>query len=301
LTPRSWLFVPADSDRKLARIAGCGADAVILDLEDAVVPERKVLAREAAAAFLQAHAERAVPATWVRINPYASGLAGADLAAVLPARPAGIVLPKPDSVNEVVRLDAELAAGERALDVSAGSIRVMAIATETALAVTALPGYAAAPPRLAALTWGAEDLSAEFGAAGNRDADGELHFTYRVVRSLCQVAAAAAGVPIIETLWPDFRDADGLRRSATRACDEGFSGMLAIHPDQVAIINEAFTPDAARVAHARRVVAAFAAAAGTGTVALDGRMLDRPHLRQAQRLLEVAASLGVAGIGAPAT
>lgn len=294
MTPRSWLFVPADSDRKLARALATDADALILDLEDAVTQARKPLARQAAASFLAAHRGQRRPALWIRINSLASGRGVADVTAVLGGQPAGIVLPKPDSVADVARLDAELAAGEGALGLPVGATRVLAIATETALGVTGLPGYARAPARLAALTWGAEDLAAELGAVANREADGEFRFVYRVVRSLCQLAAAAAGVPVIETLWADFRDQAGLARQARRACEDGFSGMLAIHPDQVAMINQAFTPDAAQVAAARRVMAAFAAAPDQGAVELDGRMLDQPHLRQARRLVEAAESAGSA-------
>lgn len=282
---RSWLFVPGDSERKLARVLAAGADAVIIDLEDAVVPERKPLARQMTAAFLAANRPAGCPAIWVRVNPVSSGLMPEDLAAVMPAGPAGIVLPKPDSVADVQALDRALHQIEQASPGGAPT-PVVAIATETALAVTNLPGYARPPERLLALTWGGEDLSAELGALCNREPDGEFRFTYRMVRSLCQIAAAASGRPAIETISPDFRDEAALARRAARAVEDGFSGMMAIHPAQVPIINAAFTPTAEQVELARRVLAAFEACPGAGAVQLDGRMLDRPHQVQARRVLE---------------
>jgi citrate lyase subunit beta/citryl-CoA lyase len=282
--PRSWLFVPGDSERKLARVRDAGADAVILDLEDAVVPERKALARQMTAAFLTAHAGSSPP-LWVRVNPRSSGLMHADLAAVMPAFPAGIVLPKPDSIADVQELDRALSALESATPGRAVT-PVVAIATETAVAVATLAGYLQSPARLMALTWGAEDLAADLGAQVNRETDGEFRFSFKLARSLCQIAAAAAGVPAIETLTLDYRNEAAVARCAARAAEDGFSGMLAIHPAQVPIINAAFTPTVVQVAFARRVLAAFAAAPEAGAVQLDGRMLDRPHRLQAERLLE---------------
>jgi citrate lyase subunit beta/citryl-CoA lyase len=287
MIPRSWLFAPGDSERKLARARESGADAVIVDLEDAVVPDRKALAREMTAAFLMAPRLAGCPALWVRVNPVSSGLMPDDLVAVMHAAPAGIVLPKPDSIADVQALDEALDRFEQSTS-GRSPTPVVAIATETALAVTSLAGYARPPARLLALTWGGEDLSAELGAMLNRDADGEFRFTYRMVRSLCQIAAAAAGLPAIETISPDFRDDAGLARRATRAVEDGFSGMLAIHPAQVPVINAAFTPTAAQIESARRVLAAFDAAPDAGAVQLDGRMLDRPHRLQARRVLERA-------------
>ncbi len=291
MIPRSWLFVPGDSERKLARALATGADALILDLEDAVVPERKALAREMTAAFLAANrpsgGRASSPAVWVRVNPVSSGLMPDDLAAVLPGRPAGIVLPKPDSIADVQALDRALGKFEKSSPDRAPT-PIVAIVTETALAVTNLHGYARPPERLLALTWGGEDLSAELGALCNRDADGEFRFTYQMVRGLCQIAAAASGRPAIETVSLDFRDEAALARRAARAVEDGFSGMLAIHPAQVPIINAAFTPTAQQLEFARRVLAAFEAAPGAGAVQLDGRMLDRPHQVQARRVLERA-------------
>lgn len=287
MMPRSWLFVPGDSERKLAGALAAGADAVIIDLEDAVAPERKAQAREMTAEFLKAARPASSPAVWVRVNPVSSGLMPADLAAVMPGLPAGIVLPKPDSIVDVQALDRALKDVEPGMH-GRPPTPVIAIATETALAVINLPGYAHPPERLLALTWGGEDLSAELGALRNREDNGEFRFTYRMVRGLCQIAAAASGRPAIETLFPDFRDEAGLARQAARAAEDGFCGMLAIHPAQVLAINAAFTPSTAQIEHARRVLAAFDADPGAGAVQLDGRMLDRPHRAQAQRLLERA-------------
>ncbi len=285
MIPRSWLFVPGDSERKLARAQTTGADAVILDLEDAVVAERKPLAREMTTAFLRSNRQADGTVLWVRVNALSSGLMHDDLAAVMPAAPAGIMLPKPNSIADVRELDRALSAIEAATP-GRRLTPVVAIATETALAVATLSGYVRPPARLLALTWGAEDLAADLGARVNRDADGEFRFTYQMVRSLCQIAAASSGRPAIETLSLDFRDEAALARRAARAAEDGFSGMLAIHPAQVPIINAAFTPTAEQIDWAQRVLAAFAAAPAVGAVQLEGRMLDRPHQVQALRLLE---------------
>ncbi len=285
MIPRSWLFVPGDSERKLARSLESGADAVVLDLEDAVVTERKTLAREMTAAFLRSRTPGSGPALWVRVNSLSSGLMHEDLAAIVPAAPAGIMLPKPDSIADVRELDRALSVLEATIP-GRGLTPVVAIATETALAVATLSGYVRPPERLLALTWGAEDLSVELGAWVNREADGEFRFTYQLVRSLCQIAAASSGRPAIETLSLDFRDLAALARRAARAAEDGFSGMLAIHPAQVPVINAAFTPTTEQVEWARRVLAAFAVAPAAGAVQIDSRMLDRPHQVQAQRLLE---------------
>ena len=290
---RSLLFTPGDSARKLARAEGAGADALILDLEDSVAPERKADAREMVAAFLRERppAVRACE-LWVRINPLDGGLALADLAAVTAAAPDGIMLPKAEGAPDVARLSHYLDALEAQARLEAGVVGVLPVVTETAAAPFRLAGYAQArPPRLRALTWGAEDLSAAVGASTNLDAAGGWAFTYRLARSATLLAAHAAGVPAIETLAADFRDEAGLRTSSRAARAEGFGGRLAIHPAQVAAINESFTPSAAELDHARRVTAAFAAAQGAGVVGLDGRMLDLPHLKQAQALLAAAAAL----------
>ena len=284
---RSWLFVPGDSERKLARAATSGADAVILDLEDAVAPGRKPLAREHVAAFLAATPRGDRPAqVWVRINPLDSGLALADVAAIVAGAPDGIVQPKTDTPADVRRLSNWLDAFEAAHGITPGSIGILPVATETARAPFALGDFADARlERLHGLTWGAEDLATALGASTNRAASGEWAFTYQLARSLCLLAARAAGVEAVDTLYVDFRDDAGLAAACRAARAEGFTGRLAIHPAQVPIINAGFLPSPAEVAHAERVLAAFAAAPGSGTVGLDGRMIDVPHLKQAERLL----------------
>ena len=291
---RSWLFVPADSARKLAKIPSSGADAVILDLEDAVAPERKLAARELAVECLTDTQDDG-PGIWVRVNPASSELFENDLTEIVPSGPAGIVLPKPDSFEDVLRLEQRLGALENEHGLAAGAIKVMPIVTETAAALAQLignlPAYAKLPERVVALTWGAEDLAAELAAVSNKGDDGELTFTYQLARSLCHVAAATAGVGAVEGVHADFRDEPGLRRIARRARRDGFTGMLAIHPAQVEPVNAAFTPSADEVATAERIVAVFAAQPGAGVVGLDGKMLDRPHLLQAERVLALARQL----------
>lgn len=288
---RSLLFIPGDSDKKLAKVAGCGADAVILDLEDSVAPAGKAAARGKVADFLLGfdRAAAGAPQLWVRINPLGSGFAESDLAAVVPGRPEGIMLPKPDGPEDCARLSSLLDHMELAHGVPPGSIGIIPVASETAIAPFRLGDYATAGlARLRGITWGAEDLAAALGATGNRGTDGEWLYTYRLVRSLTLMAAHAAGVPAIETLHADFKDEAGLLASSRQARAEGFSGRLAIHPAQVAPINEGFTPGADEVEQARRVVAAFAAEPGAGVVGLDGKMLDMPHLKAAQRTLALA-------------
>ncbi|WP_431469935.1 HpcH/HpaI aldolase/citrate lyase family protein [Sphingosinithalassobacter sp. LHW66-3] len=292
---RSLLFIPGDSEKKLAKVDGCGADAVILDLEDAVAPANKPAARRLVAEFLAARPrEGRSPQIWVRVNPFDTGLTLEDLAAVAGGAPDGIMQPKTDGPADVARLSHYLDAFEAASGTAAGSTGIIPVATETARAPFHLGAFATAGlARLAGLTWGAEDLAAAVGASTNRGADGEWAFTYKMARSLCLLAAHAAGVPAIETLHADFRDEEGLRASCRAARSEGFTGRLAIHPAQVAAINESFLPSEAEIAFARRVQAAFAAAPGTGTVGLDGKMLDIPHLKAAQRVLAQAEAFGV--------
>ena len=281
---RSFLFVPGDSERKHAKGLESGADALILDLEDSVASARKLVARQMVADLLRAHAGPRTPALWVRVNPLNEG-GIADLAAVAGAGPDGIVLPKADGPADALRLHHMLDALE-ARDGVAHRIRILPIATETAAAPFRLGEYARTPlPRLHGLTWGAEDLATALGASTNKDADGSWGFTFRMVRSLCLLAARAAGVEPVDTLHADFRDADGLRRTSMQAAADGFTGRLAIHPGQVPIINEAFLPAPEAVAHARRVLAAFEAQPDAGVVGLDGAMLDKPHLLQAQAVL----------------
>ena len=282
---RSFLFVPADSEKKLEKAASLDADALILDLEDSVAAEARPRAREIAKAFLTA---RRRPSLWVRINPIDTDDALLDLEAVVPAAPAGIVLPKPRAATDVVTLSERLAELEQEASLPSGATRVLPIVTERPEAVLAVHGYTRETPRLAGLTWGAEDLSAALGAAATRFDDGRWRPPYELARSLCLLAAAAAAVPAIDTVYTDYRDLDGLARYAADARRDGFSGMLAIHPAQVPVINEAFAPTAEEIEEARRVVAAFEAHPGAGTVGLDGRMLDRPHEERARRVLELA-------------
>jgi len=279
------LFVPGDSERKLAKGEGTGADALILDLEDAVAPERRPKARGLVREYLTARRGARQPALWVRVNPLDSSDALADLAAVMQGAPDGIVVPKTSSGADVVRLDFYLSALETREGIAVGSTRILPVATETARALFHLDSYVGASARLHGLTWGAEDLPAALGATTNRGPDGELAFVYQLARALCLAAAVAADVQPVDTVYPDFRDLVGLEKSAARARMDGFTGKIAIHPDQVPIIQRAFTPTPEELAHARSVVAAFAANPNVGTVALDGRMLDRPHLTQAQRVL----------------
>ena len=285
---RSLLFVPADSEKKLAKAKSSPADALILDLEDSVAEASRPTARGLACEYLKS-AHGAGPALFVRINPMDTPDCERDLDAVVEAAPAGLVVPKPDSPATLVALDRAIAEREGRHGLPRGAIKVLPVASETPAAVLNLMQYANPPPRLAALTWGAEDLSAALGAATNRDAAGEFLFTYKVVRSLCLIAAKAAGVEAIETLHADFRDAAGLTRAARAAQREGFTGMLAIHPAQVEPINAAFTPSGDDVDHATKVVAAFSG--GAGVASLDGKMLDQPHLKQAEHILALAEQI----------
>ncbi len=286
---RSMLFVPADSERKLDKSLGSAADVLILDLEDSVAAARKPQARSMAAAFISAHAASLGPRLFVRINPLDTPLAMPDLAAVTLPGLAGILLPKTRSAADLVQLGHGLDALEARAGLDAGSVRIVPVATETPQALLNMQGFCTPLPRLAGITWGAEDLSAAVGAVANRDeGDTRDDFAplYQWAASLCLTAAAAAQVPPIDTLHADFRDTAGLAAACRRSRRRGFRGRIAIHPDQVDIINDAYTPSAAEVAHAQRIVDAFAAQPGAGTLAIDGVMIDRPHLTQALRTLD---------------
>jgi citrate lyase subunit beta / citryl-CoA lyase len=283
--PRSWLFIPGDSEKKLGKVADCGADAVIIDLEDSVAPSNKDAARDMTAAFLE-NSDRSGPQLWVRVNPLGSADNKQDVATIVAAAPHGLVLPKCEGPEDVARLGAMInaAGGEPA-------IAIHAIATETPRAVFKLGAFADhKPQRLSAISWGAEDLATAIGASGNRHADGRFHDAFLHARSLALFAAHAAAVQAVDTLHADFRDDDGLRQSSERARAEGFTGRLAIHPAQVPIINAAFLPTCAEVEWAQRIVDAFAAAGDVGTIGLDGKMIDRPHFAQSERLLARHAS-----------
>jgi citrate lyase subunit beta/citryl-CoA lyase len=283
---RSFLFVPADSERKLAKGAESGADAIILDLEDSVAADRKAGARETALAYLRQHAgETKRPRLVVRVNALDTGLTDADLDAVVAGRPDMILLPKAEGGAAVTHLDAKLTAREALHGLPEGSIKILALATETAASLFVCGTYRNSSPRLTGITWGAEDLSAELGAETNRDEHGRFTSPYWLARNLSLAAASAARVAAIDTVYADFRNMDGLRAEAIEARRDGFTAKMAIHPAQVAIINEVFTPAADEIAKAQAVVAAFAKNPSAGVVAIGGVMYDRPHLTRAERLL----------------
>jgi citrate lyase subunit beta / citryl-CoA lyase len=291
---RSMLFIPGDSEKKIGKVAECGADAVIFDLEDSVAPENKARAREMVPAYMAKTSRGKRPTQyWVRVNAFDTGLTLADLASVVPAAPDGIMHPKTNDPECLRRMSHYLDALEVAHGIEPGSIKILPVATETAVAPFHLADFAKAGlERLAGLTWGAEDLAAAIGASTNLDASGEWAFTYKMARSLTLLAAHATGVQAIDTLYVDFKDDEGLRASCRAARAEGFTGRIAIHPAQVAGINESFMPSDAEIAHARRVLDAFAAHPGAGTVGLDGKMIDIPHQKQAERVLAQSKAFG---------
>lgn len=282
---RSWLFAPGDSERKIAKAIASEADIALIDLEDSVVPERKAEARRIAAEAIASAPDAS--RVWVRVNPLASGWMEEDLDAVIEAGPGGLFLPKAEGGHHVEALDALITPREVAARLEPGSIRIAALVTETAAAMFTTGSYNEAP-RLAAMSWGAEDLSSELGASEQRGPDGEYAPVFELARSLCLLGAIKAGVAPIETVQPEFRDLSALEARARRVRAQGFRGMLAIHPAQIAPINAAFTPSAAEIEKARAVVRAFADNPGAGAIAVDGAMLDRPHLALAQRLLAEA-------------
>jgi len=275
MQPRSWLFVPADSEKKIAKALDSDADAIIFDLEDSVAPGNKAAARELLKQLPQ-RSER--PQLWVRINPIGSEFHRDDLHLIGVADIHGIVLPKAESGADVVQLAHRT-----------GNIPIHAIVTETAASLFNLLSYRDPKSPLAAMSWGAEDLSAALGASSKYDSDGGLSFTYRLARSLCLAGAVAAGVQPVDGVFADFRDDEGLKAEADAARREGFTGKLAIHPAQVPVINAAFTPSGEEVSHAEEIVAAFEAHPDAGVLSVGGRMVDRPHLVQARRVLERAA------------
>ena len=275
MTPRSWLFIPADSEKKIAKALDSEADALIFDLEDSVAPAQKAAARD----ILKHLPERSGgPQWWVRINPIGSEHHKDDLELIGIADVHGIVLPKAESGADVIQLAHRT-----------GTIPIHAIVTETAASLFGLLSYRDPASPLAAMSWGAEDLSAALGATSKYGPDGELSFTYRLARSLCLAAAVAAGVQPVDGVFADFRDDKGLRVEAEAARHEGFTGKLAIHPAQVPVINAAFTPSEADVKHAAEIVAACEAQPDAGVLSVGGKMVDRPHLVQARRVLERAA------------
>ena len=272
--PRSWLFVPADSEKKIAKAVQSGADALIFDLEDSVVPAKKAEARDR---LKKLDGRSGGPEWWVRINPIGSEWHSDDIEVIGNGDITGLVLPKAESGADVIELAHRT-----------GNIPIHAIVTETPASLFNMLSYRDPKSPLAAMSWGAEDLSAALGASSKYDENGDLAFTYRLARSLCLAGAVAASVQPVDGVFADFRDGEGLRRETENARREGFTGKLAIHPAQVPIINSAFTPSPDEVAHAQAVVDAFAAEPDAGTVAVDGAMVDRPHLQQARRVLHRA-------------
>lgn len=285
---RSLLFVPGDSPRKLEKALGSGADGLIIDLEDSVALAGKEEARRVTAGFLKEASSAPSgtrPSLFVRVNGLTTGLINADLDGIMPAAPDGIVLPKAVGGPDAAHLGAKLAVREAEYGLSDGATRVIVIATENARGVFALGTFAGSSHRLTGIAWGGEDLSADLGAETNRNADGSYAEPYRVARALTLLGASAAEVDAIDSVFTNFRDPEGLAAECREARRDGFASKMAIHPGQVPIINEAFTPSPEAVAQARAVVAAFAESPGAGVVAIDGEMLDRPHLTRAERLL----------------
>jgi citrate lyase subunit beta/citryl-CoA lyase len=288
IAPKSFLFVPGDSERKMAKAEASAAEAIVLDLEDSVSADRLPEARRIVREYLDAHRDRTRQQVWVRINPIDTETALEDLAAAVGGAPDGLLLPKTGSGADVTLLDHYLTALERRDGVPRGSIKVIAIATETTGSMFELGTYRNASTRLYGLTWGAEDLATSVGASTNRADDGAYTLTFLMARTLCLLGAKAAGVKAIDGILANFRDSEALDKESARARKDGFNAKFAIHPDQVAIINKRFAPDAREIERARAIVAAFEAAGGAGTVQLDGVMLDKPHLTNALRVLEEA-------------
>lgn len=289
--PRSWLFVPGDSEKKLAKGPETGAHALIVDLEDAVAPSAKSEARRIARSWLDTHKRQVTlrkQVHWVRINAVETGLWRDDLAAIIPGAPEGVMVPKAQGPDQVRMIAAEIYELEQKHGLPNGHTKILPLVSETPRAALTIAAYADAPmPRLAGLTWGAEDLGAELGASRKRDEAGGWTDAFRYVRAQTLLVAHAAGVWAVDTLHADFRDEDGLRRAALAAKGDGFAGMLAIHPAQVPVINAAFAPSEAELAEAQAIVAAFAESPGAGTLQLNGRMIDQPHLKQAKALLGI--------------
>jgi citrate lyase subunit beta/citryl-CoA lyase len=290
---RSLLFVPGDSERKLEKGFASDADVVIVDLEDSVAPAGKTAARRIAADFIAARRDTARAAVYVRVNDLGSGLTDDDLAALVPVRPDGLMLPKSNGGQDVQLLSAKLRVHEAEAGLPDGGIRILPIITETAAGVFAARTYAGVGARLSGLTWGAEDLSAAIGARAARDETGRYTDVFRLARAVTLLAASAADVAAVDTVFPNFRDAAAFQAECAEAERDGFTAKMAIHPDQVPVINAAFTPSGEAVERSAAIVAAFAAAGNPGVVGIEGKMYDRPHLRLAERLLARAEAAGV--------
>lgn len=289
---RSLLFIPGDDPKKIAKGLASGADALILDLEDSVASSRKPEARRIVCETLRARTPGA-PQLIVRVNALKSGEIAADLDGVMPGGPASIMLPKCEGGADVQHLGALIAVREAENDLADGQTHIIAIATETPVAIFKLGSIAGSSQRLDALTWGAEDLAGAIGAEANRDENGAYTDPFRLARSLALFAASAADVAPIDTVYTDFRNEAGLAAECRAARRDGFTGKMAIHPAQVAIINAVFTPDAAAIAHAARIVQFFRDNPDAGVVGIDGQMVDKPHLVQAERLLARARAAGL--------
>jgi citrate lyase subunit beta/citryl-CoA lyase len=287
---RSLLFVPGDSEKKLAKAQGCGADVLILDLEDAVAPASKTKARGLVADYLKSLKERKTR-FYVRVNALSTGLADADLDAVVPAKPDGIMLPKCGGGAEAIALGAKLAAREAINGLPDGAIKTIPIATETTASLFHMGSYAGASARMEALTWGAEDLAAEVAAETQRLEDGNYTAPYQLARSLALFAAISSQVTPIDTVYTNFKDEAGLRREAVAARRDGFLGKMLIHPDQVGPVNEIFTPTKESIARAQAILKAFLS--GAGVANLNGEMLDMLHVKYAERVLARAKAAGV--------
>jgi citrate lyase subunit beta / citryl-CoA lyase len=282
------LFVPGDSARKFAKASGIGADALILDLEDSVAPSMKAEARVMVATLLDDRSAR----NWfffVRVNPFDTGMTFDDMAAVVKPGLDGLLIPKADGAADIVRIGEELDRLEAAAGMAIGSVKIAVVATETAIAMFNLASYTPAHPRLVGLTWGAEDLAAAVGATANKEKNGDWTSPYLMARNMCLFAASAAGVAPLDTLYTDFRDPEGLERDCRRARRDGFTGRIAIHPDQVAIINRCFSPSETEIAEAQMIVDAFAAQPDAGTLGIGGKMYDIPHLKAARKTLASVA------------
>jgi citrate lyase subunit beta/citryl-CoA lyase len=286
---RSLLFVPGDSERKLEKGFSAGADVVIVDFEDSVAPDNKPLARRLAADVIRTR-RASGPQIYVRVNDLSTGLTDDDLAAIVPANPDGIMLPKSQGGPDVQHLSTKLRVAEIEAGLPDGGIKIIPIVTETGLGTLSTATYPNCSPRLAGLTWGAEDLSAAVDARTARNEHGRYTDVFRYARAVTILAASAADVPAIDTVFIDFGDMDGLRADCLEAERDGFTAKLAIHPAQVPVINKVFTPSAEAVAHAQAVITAFAAAGNPGVVGIDGKMYDIPHLKRAQRLLARAVA-----------
>lgn len=286
---RCFLFVPADSERKLAKAEGLAADALILDLEDSVNQENLPKARRMARDYLaQSRGQTRGQQLWVRINPLDTEFSLPDLAAIMAGAPDGVILPKTYSAAEAIKLDHMLSALEAREDIPLGQTGILVVATETARSLFTLDSFIGASPRIYGMTWGAEDLAAALGAFTNQAAAGGYEDVYRLARTLCLAACKAGDMEPVDSVYPDFRDLEGLYAEALQGRKTGFTGKVAIHPDQVDVINSAFRPTADEIAHAKRVIQAFDAVGGSGTVGLDGKMIDMPHLKQARTVLAMA-------------